>query len=132
MIIDTSAILVILCGESEAPQYIKALASDSNRLVAAPIMVETSIVCLKRYGEAGLNELDIFAYKTGLKIIPFDNTLYAIARQGFRRYGKGIHAASLNFGDCFSYALAKYTGEAILFKGSDFSKTDLKIVQVHS
>ena len=128
MIIDTSAILVILCGEPEAPQYIKAFAANSHRLVAAPTMLETSIVCLKRYGEVGLNELDLFSFKTGIKIIPFDDTLYNIARQGFRRYGKGIHAANLNFGDCFSYALAKYTGEPILFKGTDFAKTDLKNV----
>ena len=130
MILDTSAILAILCGEPEAPLYIKALLTNSNRLVGAPTMLEASIVCFKRYGETGLNELDLFTYKAGIKIIPFDENLYNTARQAYRRYGKGMHAANLNFGDCFSYALAKYTDEPILFKGADFSKTDLKIVRV--
>jgi ribonuclease VapC len=128
MVIDTSAILTILNGEAEMAQYIKALVADAKRLIAAPTMLEASIVCLKRYGEVGLSELDIFSFKTGIEIIPFDDTLYNLARQGFRCYGKGIHSANLNFGDCFSYALAKYTGEPILFKGTDFSKTDLKPV----
>jgi ribonuclease VapC len=130
MVLDTSAILVILFGEKEAPLYVKALAADSTRLVAAPTMLETSIVCLKRLGEAGLDELDIFSFKTGIEIIPFDRTLLILARKCFRQYGKGTHAANLNFGDCFSYALAKHSGEAILFKGNDFSKTDLKVVSV--
>ncbi len=130
MVIDTSAIMVILFGEEEAPQYVKALAADSTRLVAAPTMLEASIVCLKRLGEIGLTELDAFSFKTGIEIVPFDKTLLTLAQKCFRGYGKGVHPANLNYGDCFSYALAKYTGEAILFKGSDFSKTDLKIAPV--
>src|SRR5579872_4005729 len=117
MVLDTSAILLIIFGEKEAPQYVKALAADSIRLVSAATMLEASRVCLKRIGEVGLNELDIFTFKAGIKIVPFDNTLLSIARKCFRQYGKGIHPANLNYGDCFSYALAKYTGEALLFKG---------------
>ena len=128
MVLDTSAILVILFGEAEAPQFIKALAADSTRLVAAPTMLEASIVSLKRLGETGLDELDLFSFKAGLEVMPFDSSLLALARKCFLNYGKGIHAAGLNYGDCFSYALAKYTGEPILFKGTDFSKTDLKSV----
>lgn len=130
MVIDTSAILVIVFGEGEAPQYVRALAQDPTRLVSAPTMFEASIVCMKRFGEVGLNELDLFSSKAGIKIIPFDATLLTLARKCFRLYGKGIHSANLNFGDCFSYALAKYTGEPILFKGSDFSRTDLRSVAV--
>ncbi len=130
MIIDTSAILVILCGEAGSLDYIQALAPDTNRLVSAPTMIETSIVCLKRFGEVGLNELDLFAYKAGLKIIPFDDVLYNLARKAFAKYGKGISAAGLNFGDCFTYALAKYTGEAILAKDPVFASTDIRILDV--
>jgi ribonuclease VapC len=121
---------VILFGEPEAPKYAKALAADPVRLVAAPTMLEASIVCLKRLGEDGLTELDAFAFKTGLEIVPFDKSLLTLASKAFRQFGKGIHPANLNFGDCFSYALAKYTVDALLFKGSDFSKTDLKIVPI--
>jgi ribonuclease VapC len=130
MVIDTSAILVIVFGESEAPQYVRALVADNKRLVSAPTMLEASIVCLKRLGEVGLNELDLFSLKSGISVVPFDSNLLALARKAFRRYGKGIHATNLNFGDCFSYALSKHTQEPILFKGTDFDKTDLKLVAI--
>jgi ribonuclease VapC len=130
MVLDTSAILVIVFGEPEAPLYIRALVAGQKRLVAAPTLFEASIVCLKRFGEVGLSELDLFSAKSGLHAVPFDSTLLILARRAFRRYGKGIHPANLNFGDCFSYALAKYTQEPLLFKGFDFDKTDLEVVTI--
>lgn len=81
---------------------------------------------LSRFGEAGLAELEALMKETSIDIVPFAATHVRLAVDAFRRFGKGRHPASLNFGDCFSYALAKATGEPLLFKGDDFSQTDIK------
>ena len=79
-----------------------------------------------RLGEAGGSELDLWLYKISAEIVPVSAELGDIARRAWRRYGKGRHSAGLNYGDCFSYALAISTAEPLLFKGNDFSETDVE------
>jgi len=79
-----------------------------------------------RNGEVAGRELDLFLHRAKIEIVPVDADQVEIARAAYRRYGKGVHPAGLNYGDCFSYALAKATGEPLLFKGSDFAKTDVR------
>ncbi len=89
-------------------------------------MMETSMVVLGRHGEAKLQDLRDFCARSEVEIVAFGPEHLDLAIDAFRRYGKGRHPAGLNFGDCFSYALAKATGEPLLFKGDDFSQTDIK------
>ncbi len=91
-------------------------------------MMETSMVVLGRHGEEKLQDLRDFCARSAIHVVPFGPEHVDLALDAFRRYGKGRHPASLNFGDCFSYALAKATGEPLLFKGDDFSQTDIKRV----
>ena len=95
--------------------------SDSG----AETLLEVSIVMQGRFGEAGGRELDLFVHKTGIEIIPVDNEQVTLARRAGQQFGKGRHAAGLNYGDCFSYAASKATGEQLLFKGDDFARTDV-------
>ena len=102
--------------------------SDATRLISAATVVEATLVIESRYGPAGGRELDFLIAKAGLSIESVTAEQAEVAREAWRRYGKGRHSAGLNFGDCFSYALAKVTGEALLFKGEDFTKTDITAV----
>jgi ribonuclease VapC len=126
MVIDTSALVAILCNEADASLFEAALESDSTRLISAATLLETSIVIETRFGEAGGRELDLLLHKAQIEIEPFDQEQTEIAREAYRTYGKGRHPAGLNFGDCFSYALSVVRGEPLLYKGDDFSKTDIK------
>lgn len=126
MVIDTSALIAILNYEPEAAQFATAIQDTSIRLISAAALLECAIVIETRYGEAGGRKLDELLSKAQIKIEPVTPKQVTAARLAYRTYGKGRHPAALNFGDCFSYALAKVTGEPILFKGDDFSQTDLK------
>ena len=99
--------------------------ADANRLVSAATVVEAGLVIEARYGSAGGRELDLLIAKASLSIEAVSPQQAEVAREAWRRYGKGRHAAGLNFGDCFSYALARVTGEPLLFKGDDFTHTDI-------
>jgi ribonuclease VapC len=125
MVIDTSALLSILFNEPDAEHFELAVATDPVHLISAASLLETAIVVEARLGEAGGRELDTLLAAVQITIIPFTADQAAIARQAYRTYGKGRHPAGLNYGDCFSYALAKSSGEALLFKGNDFSQTDV-------
>ena len=85
------------------------------------------MLILGRRDEDGLRDLDLFVARRKMEIAPFTESQAGLAREAFRRYGKGRHPAKLNFGDCMAYALAKETGEELLFKGTDFSQTDIAI-----
>ena len=126
MVIDSSAIIAILCDEPERYDFNRKIEADSRRLISTASVLETSIVLENRYGEEAYRELDFFLLKAAIEIRPFDAEQLEIARRAYRQYGKGRHPASLNYGDCFSYALAKQTGEPLLFKGNDFSQTDIE------
>ncbi|MEE8444543.1 MAG: type II toxin-antitoxin system VapC family toxin [Alphaproteobacteria bacterium] len=125
MVLDTSAVLAILMDEPERHRFNRLIADDPKRLLSAPSFVETAIVIEARHGEAGGRELDLFVHRAGIEIVPSDAGQAEQARDAWRDYGKGRHAAGLNFGDCFPYALARASGEALLFKGDDFSHTDI-------
>ena len=125
MIVDTSAIIAILFGDDDAKSYADAISGAEICRASAATFVEASIVVEMQTKSAGSRQLDAFFRRAGIVIEPVTEEQAHLARQAFTDYGKGRHPASLNYGDCFSYALAKATGEPLLFKGKDFAKTDL-------
>jgi ribonuclease VapC len=127
MVIDTSALAAIFFMEPERETFLTAISSAETRLISAAAVFETGIVVEGRLGDAAGREFDLFVVRADLRVVPVDAEQAEIARYAWRRYGKGRHAAALNFGDCFSYALAKSTGEPLLAKGADFSATDIQI-----
>ncbi|MET2831155.1 type II toxin-antitoxin system VapC family toxin [Mesorhizobium shangrilense] len=126
MVIDTSAMVAILCSEPEAARLETALVSDPIRLVAATCVLEARMALVSRRGEHALAEIDLWLHKIAANIIPVDSELVDLATQAWLSYGKGHHPAALNFADCVSYALAKRSDEPLLFIGNDFSKTDVE------
>ncbi len=126
MVIDTSAVLAILRNEPERRRFNQAIEADTTRLMSVASFVEASMVMEARHGYDGIRDLDLFLARAEIELVPVDVNQSHIARQAFRRYGKGRHQAALNFGDCFTYALAKTTEEPLLFKGNDFSQTDIE------
>ncbi len=126
MIVDSSALIAILFQEAEASAFAAAMREAPSRTVAAPTMVEAALVAEGRVGPGMARELDDLLAAMQAEIAPFTAEHAAIAREAWRRYGKGRHPAGLNLGDCISYALAKARNEPLLFKGDDFSRTDVK------
>jgi len=126
MVIDTSALIAILFGEPEALSFTKAVADESRKLISAFNALETGIVVEARKGEAGGRELDLLLHRAQIEIVAMTADQAELARTAWRKYGKGNHPAGLNIGDCCAYALAKYSGEPLLFKGNDFSQTDIR------
>jgi ribonuclease VapC len=125
MVIDTSALIAILLNEPETEAFAKALAADPKRLISAFNLLETSFVIEAKKGEAGGIELDLLLHRARIEIVAMSAEQVEMARAAWRAYGKGNHPAGLNIGDCCAYALAKYSGEPLLFKGEDFSLTDI-------
>jgi ribonuclease VapC len=125
MVIDTSALLAILLVEPEAETFYQAIAKDPKRLVSALTALEAAIVIHARKGPAGVRELDLLLHAASLTIVNLDADQVQLARTAYEKYGKGHHPAALNLGDCCSYALALSSGEPLLFKGTDFSRTDV-------
>jgi len=128
MVIDTSALMCILLGEPEAEECSRAIAADWKRLLSAFSALEAAIVIEAKKGKEGGRELDLLLCRTGIEIVPFDGKQLEVARQAWKSYGKGHHPAGLNIGDCCAYALSKVAGEPLLFKGEDFSQTDVSCV----
>ena len=126
MVLDTSALLALLLDEPEAEQFRAAVEEDMTRLVSAATLLETAVVIEARKGEPGGRELDSLIQKAEIVVVAVDAEQVSEARRAYRRFGKGRHRASLNFGDCFVYALAKTLDAPVLFKGNDFTLTDLK------
>lgn len=130
MVLDTSALIAILFGEPESETFINLISQDSKRLLSASTALELMLVIESRKGEIGGRDLDLFLHRAKIDIVPFDAEQAELARIAWRRYGKGNgHPAQLNFGDCFAYALSKITGEPLLFKGNDFSQTDVLVAR---
>lgn len=128
MIIDTSALIAILHLEPEARRLLEAIRAADRRAMSAATLVEVGIVAEALAGSEGARELDAALTRLKIEIEPLSESHASYARRAFRRYGKGQgHPAQLNFGDCFAYALAKATGEPLLFKGGDFAKTDIAV-----
>ena len=126
MVIDTSAIVAIALDEPDAAEFEQQIADDPVRLISAATLLEVAIVLETRLGEAGGREFDLWLLKIGADIVAVDAEQIEAARRAWRRYGKGRRAAGLNYGDCFSYALAVTRGEPLLFKGDDFARTDVR------
>jgi len=127
MVIDTSALAAIFFGEPERQKFLAAIAAAESRLVSAANLLETGIVVEARQGEAAGREFDLFIVRANLRVVPVDAEQADLARSAWRKYGKGRHPAGLNFGDCFAYALAKFSGEPLLAKGTDFARTDIAV-----
>jgi ribonuclease VapC len=125
MVLDTSALLALLLDDPEAEGFRAAVEEDTTRLVSAATLIETAFVIEARKGEPGGRELDLLIQKAEVVVVPVDAEQVSEARRVYRRFGKGRHAAGLNFGDVFAYALARASGEPLLFKGDDFAKTDI-------
>src|SRR5580658_10604505 len=126
MVIDTSAVVAILRQESGAEGLLSRLTAAGSRRISAATLLETAIVLEGKSGERGGEHLDLFLARAKIEVEPVTDEQVRIARKAWRRYGKGSgHAARLNFGDCFSYALAQSLGEELLYKGADFAHTDV-------
>ena len=125
MILDTSCIIAILAKEHDAEPYIQASSRAARCRISAATFVELSIVLESQFPSEVAQQCDAFFRRAGIAIEPVSEEQAHLARQAFHDFGKGRHPAGLNYGDCFSYALAKHTGEPLLFKGNDFSKTDV-------
>jgi ribonuclease VapC len=125
MVLDTSAIVAILLDEPERTAFDRLIEDDPQRLVSAITRVEATFVIESRKGEPGRERLERFFRLTGAEVVPVTPDQVEIACAAFCRYGKGRHPAGLNLGDVFPYALAKATGEPLLFKGDDFARTDI-------
>jgi ribonuclease VapC len=125
MVIDTSAILAILLDEPERRAFNEAIEAVESRVLSAATFVEVSIVVESRHGAEGLRDLDVFLERAGVELVAVDPEQAHVARRAFSRFGKGRHPAGLNYGDCFSYALATVLGEPLLFNGEDFRQTDV-------
>jgi ribonuclease VapC len=130
MVIDTSALAAIFFHEPERPTFLEAIVGAENRLLSAASVLEAGMVLEGRQGEAAGREFDLFVIRARLQIVAVDAEQAELARSAWRRYGKGRHAAGLNYGDCFSYALAKATGESLLAKGREFSLTDIPLFAI--
>jgi ribonuclease VapC len=126
MIIDTSAVIAILRDEPEATSCARAIADATTRRVSAVNFVESAVVIDASRDPIATRRFDDFIKGANICIEPVTQIHAQIARDAYRDFGKGSgHPAKLNFGDCFAYALAKESGEPLLFKGGDFAHTDL-------
>ncbi|OMB94447.1 ribonuclease VapC [Mycobacterium sp. NS-7484] len=129
MVIDTSALVAMLTDESGAEHLEACVADDPVRMMSTASYLEAAIVIESRFGEAGGRELDLWLHRASVELVAVDADQAEAARVAYRRYGKGRHRAGLNYGDCFSYALAKISGQPLLFKGNDFGQTDIAAAQ---
>ena len=128
MVVDSSAIVAILQREPDRERLHAALQTASSTLlsIGAPAVLECTMVLEARRGPQITTELDLFISAWNIEVVPFDLAQLSIARDAFRRYGRGSGSkARLNFGDCCTYALAKVRDESLLFVGEDFHHTDI-------
>lgn len=119
----------MLSGEPESEGFEAAVEADPVRLMSTASLLEAAIVIETRFGEHGGRELDLWLHRAGVALVGVDVEQAEIARVAYRHYGKGRHRAGLNYGDCFAYALAKTSGEPLLFKGADFGHTDVEVAE---
>jgi len=125
MIVDSSAMLAILFEEPEGRLLDAYIARNPVCRMSSASFLEASMILQSRRGVDGVRDLDLLIVRFTIEIVAFTESQARLARDAFKRYGKGRHPAQLNFGDCIAYALAKETGEELLFKGIDFTQTDI-------
>ena len=126
MVVDTSALAAVFFTEPDAPRFVRALQQTPSACMSAANFLEIGIVIDNRDAPEQMVDLDLFLAEAGVEIVPVTMGQARIARDAYRRVGKGNHQAGLNFGDCFAYALAKERDLPLLFKGDDFARTDLR------
>jgi ribonuclease VapC len=129
MVLDTSAVVALLLNEKEAGRFLELLHDAATVAIGAPTVLECEIVVAALLGAEGLMRLDELLMALGADVVPFGDGELAVARLAARSHGKGRHPAALNYGDCFSYAVAAVRGEALLCKGADFPQTDVEIAK---
>ncbi len=130
MIVDTSALIAILRDEPEAQFCAIAIESTNQRRISAANFLEAAVVIDGSHDPVASRRFDDLIREAGLVIEPVTEAQARIAREAYRDFGKGSgHPAQLNFGDCFAYALAKAMGDSLLFKGNDFTHTDITSVK---
>lgn len=127
MVVDTSALIAYLNAEPEAARIEHVLVGAGRLFVSAATLVEAGIVAERQNDESGGRDLDLLLHRLRVEVVPVTEEQAELARTAYRRFGKGKHPAALNFGDCFSYALARSLGEPLLFVGPDFGKTDIEV-----
>jgi ribonuclease VapC len=125
LILDSSAIVAIICGEKGSERLVAAVETAPHLGIGAPTATESAIVLVRRFGVAGRLMLARFLEQNDVISISFGNHHLSVAAEAFIRYGKGRHPARLNYGDCMTYATAKIADVPLLFTGDDFAKTDL-------
>ncbi len=125
MVIDTSAVIAILLDEPDGDSLLQRIVDDPVRLISAGTLLEAGIVADNNPNRRKGPALDALLATLGVRVEPVTEEQARIAREAYRRFGKGNHRAALNFGDYFAYALSKLTGEPLLFKGADFAATDV-------
>ena len=128
IVIDSSALIAIINREPERPQFLRLIAAADRRLISAATFLEAKIVVLGRFGPGAMANFAVLMEEMAPDIVPLDATLADAAFAAFERFGKGRHSkAALNFCDCIAYALAKTFDSPLLFKGTDFSETDVQV-----
>jgi ribonuclease VapC len=126
MIVDSSAIIAIAQDEPDAEHLFRTLYDQPSPRISAGNLLETYVVIDQRWGEQAPAVIERVLLPLGLIVEPVTGAQVEIARDAYRRYGKGSkHPARLNYGDCFAYALARERGEPLLFVGNDFAHTDI-------
>jgi ribonuclease VapC len=125
MVLDTSALVAILRDEPERAEFVGLIAAADDPLISAATLLETSIVLHAKVGGDGVTDLDRLLQAAAVRCVAVDAEQALVGREAWTRYGKGRSPAALNFGDCFSYALAITTNRPLLFKGNDFPHTDV-------
>lgn len=126
MIVDSSAILAIMLQEPDSDAYLDAVLTAPARRMSVANWLETTMVVDGRGTDNAVAQFEAFMDGARIELVPVSVGQAMIARRAWRVYGRGNHKAKLNFGDCFAYALAKETGEPLLFKGDDFAQTDIE------
>lgn len=127
MIVDTSAVVAIAFRESDALQYAQALTNAPSVRMGAPTYVEAAVVIARQRGMEAIADLDELLQKAGVGIVAFHHAHALAARRAYERYGRGSgHPARLNYGDCLAYAVAEVEDEPLLYKGNDFSHTNVR------
>lgn len=122
---DSSALIAVLFSEPGYLDLVDAMLQADTLRVGAPTLVETGMVLAGRRGSPAGRELDDLVRELGLTVVPFGEAEWHAALQAYARFGGGRHRAALNFGDCLAYASAAVAGDALLFVGEDFARTDI-------
>lgn len=126
LVVDTSSLVAVVCGEPDAERHLAVLIAHAGDVqLSAASAVELGIVVEAKQGSEATEDLHRLISLLGIITVPFDADQAVGAVAAWRRFGKGRHPAGLNLGDCYSYALAKVNGSALLFKGDDFRQTDI-------